>query len=155
MTPRQQSEAEGKLTYDTGKSCLKGHVSPRYVKTRTCVECHRIQNLYTDKRKQYCAKYASGDKFKDTQKKYRATEKGKSSAIRTKFRRELRLKRATPKWLTPHQIEEMVQIYKNRPEGHEVDHIIPLQGVNVCGLHVPWNLQYLTIKANRSKSNSH
>lgn len=48
---------------------------------------------------------------------------------------------------------EIREIYKNCPVGMQVDHIIPLQGGNVRGLHVPWNLQYLTPLENVVKGN--
>lgn len=76
-----------------------------------------------------------------------------------KIRKE-KLSVATPDWLTEDHIEEMRQIYLHAKdcrvvtgEIYEVDHIIPLQGKNVCGLHVPWNLQVLPQSVNRSKSN--
>lgn len=64
--------------------------------------------------------------------------------------RSVKLFLQTPKWANKDKIKE---IYKNRPKGFDVDHIIPLQGKFVSGLHVENNLQYLTVKENRSKYN--
>jgi hypothetical protein len=58
----------------------------------------------------------------------------------------------TPKWADLKAIEEF---YKNCPNGMTVDHIIPLQGKNVRGLHVLENLQYLTKSENSRKRNKH
>lgn len=51
--------------------------------------------------------------------------------------------------------EGIESFYANCPAGHHVDHIIPLQGINVCGLHVLSNLQYLSARDNIVKSNKH
>lgn len=61
-----------------------------------------------------------------------------------------RLLEAIPPWA---DLDKIKQIYARCPEGHHVDHIIPLKGVNVCGLHVESNLQYLTAEENLKKSN--
>lgn len=55
-----------------------------------------------------------------------------------------------PAWADLDQIKE---IYLNCPLGHQVDHIVPLNGELVSGLHVENNLQYLTTEDNLSKKN--
>ena len=64
------------------------------------------------------------------------------------------VRKQTPKWVSK---SALVDIYWNCPKGMEVDHIIPLKGLidgrPVSGLHVPHNLQYLTVTQNRKKHN--
>ena len=71
-------------------------------------------------------------------------------------KRSERKRHATPHWLTSKDHSEIESFYmraKKMIEYSEVDHIVPLQGNNVCGLHVPWNLQILSRRANLSKGN--
>lgn len=49
--------------------------------------------------------------------------------------------------------EDVEKFYTERPSGMVVDHIIPLCGTKVSGLHVRWNLQYLTVAENKKKGN--
>lgn len=75
--------------------------------------------------------------------------------------RKEKIRKATPKWLSPQQkaaIEDLYWLAKDLSaisgETYHVDHIIPLRGENVCGLHVPWNLQILPADINLAKSNN-
>ena len=61
-----------------------------------------------------------------------------------------RLTERTPAWANK---EKILKIYTNCPKGHHVDHIIPLNGKTVSGLHVEGNLQYLTKENNLRKNN--
>jgi len=58
----------------------------------------------------------------------------------------------TVKWADRDKIKE---VYANCPDGLQVDHIIPLKGELVSGLHVDSNLQYLTLEENLKKSNKY
>jgi hypothetical protein len=69
---------------------------------------------------------------------------------------------ATPPWLTRKQKSEIRQLYQiaitmtqTTGEQYVVDHIVPLRGEEVCGLHVPWNLRVITQEENLKKSNKH
>jgi hypothetical protein len=62
------------------------------------------------------------------------------------------VKQRTPRWAN---ISNIRKIYANCPEGYQVDHIIPLKGKLVSGLHVEENLQYLTMLENILKSNKY
>lgn len=89
--------------------------------------------------------------------------------LKNKLKRKLRhikyktktLNRA-PKWLTVGDWIEMNWAYeladqKTKKTGilYQVDHIIPLRGKNVSGLHVPQNLQIITAEQNNRKGNSY
>jgi hypothetical protein len=66
---------------------------------------------------------------------------------------EVRLKERTPKCLPAECRQQLKEFYRNRPEGHDVDHIVPQNGKAVSGLHVPWNLHYLPTADHIRKSN--
>ena len=61
---------------------------------------------------------------------------------------------ATPPWMTENLFGHMRAVYNSaNPAFDHVDHIVPLRHPLVCGLHVPWNLQVITGRANLAKSN--
>lgn len=72
-------------------------------------------------------------------------------------RRKAKLLQRTPKWADHDKIRQFYILAKELTEStgtkHEVDHIYPLQGKYVSGLHVETNLQILTMGANRAKGN--
>ena len=67
--------------------------------------------------------------------------------------RRSRKKLATPIWA---DLDKINEVYANCPDDNDmtVDHIIPITSPIVCGLHVSWNMQYLTRSANSKKGNS-
>lgn len=106
-----------------------------------------------DKRKISTKAYyeANREIYKVKKRIYQQANLAKYCAIVNKYR-AAKLN-ATPKWLTKEQLKEIEKIYESCPKGYHVDHILPLQGETVSGLHVPWNLQLLPASKNIQKSN--
>jgi len=65
---------------------------------------------------------------------------------------------ATPAWADLEKIQQIYTLCKQISEAtgvlHHVDHIVPLQGKQVCGLHVESNLRIISATENISKSNN-
>ena len=75
-------------------------------------------------------------------------EKNKALITSYKAKRRATLRQAMPSWLTKDQILQIRAVYAEAKRlsdetgiPHDVDHIVPLAGKIVSGLHVPWNLR--------------
>lgn len=132
----------------------------RYYRT-TCRACYarahrkRRPDLYRAvDRKRYSAQRTSAWRKKNPENwkalLKRHYEKHKPRFFARNASRKKHVKQAIPKWANLKKIQE---IYENCPKGHHVDHIVPIRGKNVCGLHVEYNLQYLTAEENCRKNN--
>lgn len=111
--------------------------------------CNELTRQWREENRAYIAKYA---------KAYRAKNKARCAYWGQK-RLADKIQR-TPKWLTDDDwwlIEEMYALATLRTNvtgvKWHVDHIIPLRGKFVSGLHTPANLQVITQAANQRKSN--
>lgn len=165
--------------YFTGIPCKFGHVANRYSSNAECVECRKEKNkLLKDKQdawnlknKEYVLEKSkqryqdniekerqrsrdkwlkNPDKVKETNKKW--MEKHPKIGNFYAAKRRTNLKSRTPTWSNIVAIKEL---YRNCPNGYHVDHIIPLQGKLVSGLHVETNLQYLPSIENQRKFNKY
>jgi hypothetical protein len=114
-------------------------------------------------------------KSKELTYAWRAKNPEKLSDINSRYSKNNRAKRtyqgsiyraykgkATPKWLTESDLLHIKAKYqlsamlsKNTGEIWHVDHVIPLRGKNVCGLHVPQNLKVITAMQNSQKRNEY
>ena len=89
------------------------------------------------------------DNAKLIQKRYRQKHPQRILArIRV---RQCKQQQRLPQWVNLKQIQ---LFYEQCPQGYHVDHIIPLQGKFVSGLHCLQNLQYMLASENMKKSNT-
>ena len=136
-----------KQYYDNNKSSI-------VESTRAYFKENREKML--DKMKKYHIKNI--ESIKNRKKEYRKNNQPIINAANNK--RRCQKINATPKWLTKEDFKKIKNIYIQAKElekldgiKRHVDHIVPLQGEDVCGLHVPWNLQILTALENIKKGN--
>lgn len=152
------------------KSCIKAYNKKYYLDN-----CEKIKA----KTKAY-AQSPEGKKIqnklkikwsKENKDKVKATMKTSSKKYRIKNADKVRFWNnsrrcsrllATPKWLTKTHEDEIKHFYwaadylwRLTGTKMHVDHIVPLKGKNISGLHVPWNLQILTSSENIVKGNRH
>jgi hypothetical protein len=175
--PRYVAMAAGEITYMSSRPCLRGHLFQRETRSGRCIQCRRDaeRERYPEKyktkikpkkslpenKKKAAEKIASIRKSwtedqkasyrheaKIRSRKWRKNNPGHRNALSSKYEADKR--KRTPHWA---DLSKIIDIYKNCPPGHHVDHIIPMRGKNVSGLHVHYNLQYLPAIENMRKNN--
>ena len=123
------------------KLCSK---SKEYVKEYNRTYHLRNKEEINAKHREYKLKNKAALKLK------RQLNRGQTNSYTAK--RRAKKKNATPSWSNTKAI---AKFYSECPEGYHVDHIVPLQGKNVRGLHILINLQYLSANDNYIKGNRH
>ncbi len=144
----------------------------------TCKACRRIESReYRVKNREYTLEYSrehyknnkeahiqrcydwqkrNPDRVKSITKKYR--DKNHGAVLSRNAKRRADKKNATPSWADIERIKGLYKLatYLSRKYGIKihVDHIVPLNGNNVCGLHTLSNLQLLKAEDNLRKSNA-
>lgn len=153
-------EHKHKLAKFCNQSCKNSYwQANNWDKMLTAAKKWRDNNDRSERSKQQTKEWhkSNRDRVRELNRAYHLSKQGDLIYLAKRRHHEAlrraRKLQATPKWLSKEQLEEIKLIYKNCPDGHHVDHIVPLKGKNCSGLHVPWNLQYLPGIVNKMKSN--
>lgn len=145
--------------YSSCKECNKKAWKANY---SNIAERHREKNKRyaqnnPDKVKAYHKQYHkdNAEKIQDNVKKWRQKNRGWANSLRTIGKN--RYKQAMPLWANREKINQFYIEAANMTdvtgEQYQIDHIIPIKGKKVCGLHVHENLQVLPWLENVQKHN--
>lgn len=137
---RATAKSQGKNRYFTGVPCTRGHISDRRVSTKECIACRVMRNR--GEIPTVSVKPSSSPEIKKC-----------LGSARWALHRARRMS-AVPPWFTESHLDQIKDIYREAKRlDLTVDHIVPLRGKNVRGLHVPWNLQIISAAENHKKYN--
>lgn len=164
---RKEAKELGLTHYNTGRPCKHGHIDLRRVKDRVCMACDRVyQSKAHFENHEESLIYGRLQYIKHREKNlshkriYRQANKGKINALVAA--RKKHIKQRTPSWITADErwmIKEVYDLAAKRTKmtgfAWHVDHIIPLQGDAVSGLHVMNNLQVIPGVENIRKKNKY
>lgn len=108
------------------------------------------------------ANWRKENPVRNSEMKKNWAKRNRHKKLQASARYKLERDKRSPNWLSAEDKERIDNYYwlasdlKNiTGEDYHVDHIVPLKGKNVSGLHVPWNLQVLPSDINLSKGNKH
>lgn len=121
-------------------------------RARDYAESHRTEA------RQRIKKWSSKNPERKRQNDKAWTEANKARAHSLKAKYRAARRQACPPWVDAAHMARIHEIYKLRRDisektgvVHEVDHIVPLQGKTVCGLHVWWNLRVIPREENNRR----
>lgn len=161
--PRAIAIEAGAKRYDA-PPCKKCGCEERITSTRSCPLCHAQYMATRRLHRGECGRQQETEKRREWKKSNPGRDTSAAAARRSRIRDKIRLysrqyqktrnqnlQKSTPLWA---DLEAIAEFYCHCPPGHHVDHIIPMRGKLVCGLHVLANLQYLPASENLRKSNT-
>lgn len=156
--PRKEALEQGLKHYFTGKPCKYEHIDMRQVSDWTCVSCNRIRaGEWGKNNRDKTLKTQQKWKLKnpDWREKYRFDEKVGAVIYQV----DKRVKDRKPLWASDKYIALVYKACALLKEftgiDYVVDHVIPLRGKLVSGLHTHTNLQIIKHAENSTKHNKY